>query len=70
MKFFGRFNKETDAVQSLADLEGDILVRYIEWLNAQRTAPKRSIAAPCFVARARSQPFSAPISTPAPGNSS
>ena len=38
LKFFGRFNKETDAVQSLTDLKGDILVRYVEWLNAQRTA--------------------------------
>ena len=38
IRFFGRFNEETDAVQSLADLQGDILVRYVEWLNAQRTA--------------------------------
>ncbi len=38
LKFFGRFNSETGAVQGLADLKGDILVRYLEWLNAQRTA--------------------------------
>ena len=38
IRFFGRFNQETHAVQSLADLQGDILVRYVEWLNAQRTA--------------------------------
>lgn len=38
IRFFGRFNGETHAVQGLADLRGDILVRYVEWLNAQRTA--------------------------------
>jgi hypothetical protein len=38
IRFFGRFNHETHAVKSLADLQGDILVRYVEWLNAQRTA--------------------------------
>jgi hypothetical protein len=38
IRFFGRFNHETHAVKSLADLRGDILVRYVEWLNAQRTA--------------------------------
>jgi hypothetical protein len=38
VRFFGRFNHETQAVKSLADLQGDILVRYVEWLNAQRTA--------------------------------
>jgi hypothetical protein len=34
IRFFGRFNHETHAVKSLADLQGDILVRYVEWLNA------------------------------------
>ncbi len=38
LRLFGRFNEEQRAVQSLADLQGDILVRYVEWLNAQRTA--------------------------------
>jgi hypothetical protein len=38
LRFFGRFNKETEAVRRLADMRGDILVRYVEWLNAQRTA--------------------------------
>jgi len=38
IRFFGRFNHQTHAVKSLADLQGDILVRYVEWLNARRTA--------------------------------
>ncbi len=38
IRFFGRFNKETRAVRRLADLQGDILVRYVDWLNVQRTA--------------------------------
>jgi hypothetical protein len=38
IRFFGRFNEETRAVRRLADLEGDILLRYVEWLNAQKTA--------------------------------
>lgn len=38
IRFFGQFNQQTHAVRSLADLQGDILVRYIEWLNVQRTA--------------------------------
>src|ERR1700722_14645483 len=38
IRFFGRFNQKTHAVKRLGDLQGDILVRYIEWLNAQRTA--------------------------------
>jgi len=38
IRFFGRFNKQTQAVHSLTDLQGDILVRYVEWLNVQRTA--------------------------------
>jgi hypothetical protein len=38
IRFFGQFNQQTHAVRRLADLQGDILVRYIEWLNAQRTA--------------------------------
>jgi hypothetical protein len=37
IRFFGRFNQETRAIKQLADLQGDILVRYVEWLNAQRT---------------------------------
>jgi len=38
IRLFGRFNAETRALRRLADLKGDILVRYVEWLNAQRTA--------------------------------
>jgi hypothetical protein len=38
LRLFGRFNSETQAVRRLADLQGDILLRYIEWLNVQRTA--------------------------------
>ena len=38
LRQFGRFNHETRALRSLGDLEGEILVRYVEWLNAQRTA--------------------------------
>ncbi|HEY0745694.1 MAG TPA: hypothetical protein VGD63_03275 [Steroidobacteraceae bacterium] len=38
IRLFGRFNKETRALRRLADLKGDILLRYVEWLNAQRTA--------------------------------
>jgi hypothetical protein len=38
IRFFGRFNEETHSLRRLADLKGDILVRYVEWLNAQRTA--------------------------------
>jgi len=38
IRFFGRFNKDVQAIRSLTDLQGDILVRYVEWLNAQRTA--------------------------------
>jgi len=37
IRFFGRFNKETRAVRSLADLQGSLLSRYVEWLNSQRT---------------------------------
>lgn len=37
IRFFGRFNKETRAVRSLADLQGSLLSRYVEWLNRQRT---------------------------------
>lgn len=36
LKYFGRFNKETRAIRSLRDLQGNIVVRYLEWLNAQR----------------------------------
>src|SRR3990167_6390913 len=35
---FDRFATESGAVGSLADLERRMLVRYIEWLNAQRRA--------------------------------
>jgi hypothetical protein len=38
LRFFGRFNKETRAVRGLSDLKGDILVRYVGWLNTQSTA--------------------------------
>ncbi|MGH8219468.1 MAG: hypothetical protein ACREUT_13040 [Steroidobacteraceae bacterium] len=38
IRFFGRFNQETRAVRRLADLQGDILIRYVEWLDAQTTA--------------------------------
>jgi hypothetical protein len=38
IRFFGRFNEETRAVRHLADLKEDILLRYVEWLNAQQTA--------------------------------
>jgi hypothetical protein len=38
LRLFGRFNEETHALQSLTDLRGDILLRYVEWLNTQRTA--------------------------------
>jgi hypothetical protein len=31
-------HEETHALRCLADLKGDILLRYVEWLNAQRTA--------------------------------
>jgi Phage integrase family len=37
IRLFGRFNQDTQAVQGLTDLQGDILVRYVEWLNVQRT---------------------------------
>jgi hypothetical protein len=36
IRFFGRFNHQTRAVKGLTDLQGDILVRYVEW--PQRTA--------------------------------
>ena len=38
IRFFGRFNAETHAVRHLADIQGDILLRYVEWLNVQTTA--------------------------------
>ena len=38
IRFFGRFNEETRALRGLADLKGDILLRYVEWLNTQKTA--------------------------------
>lgn len=43
LRYFGRFNEETHAVRSLTDLKGDILVRYVEWLNAQRSARSRPL---------------------------
>lgn len=36
VKTFARFAHESAAVLSLADLNGDLLVRYVEWLNGQR----------------------------------
>ena len=36
VKTFVRFADESAAVVSLADLNGDLLVRYVEWLNGQR----------------------------------
>ncbi|MGH8207141.1 MAG: hypothetical protein ACRETK_10220, partial [Steroidobacteraceae bacterium] len=36
IKIFARFATQTSALQSLADIHHDLLVRYIEWLNAQR----------------------------------
>ena len=36
VKTFVRFVDESAAVLSLADLNGDLLVRYVEWLNGQR----------------------------------
>ncbi|MGH8257480.1 MAG: hypothetical protein ACRET0_14845, partial [Steroidobacteraceae bacterium] len=44
VRFFGRFNAETRAVRRLADLQGDILLRYVEWLNAQTTAQRAPLA--------------------------
>jgi hypothetical protein len=43
LRVFGRFNQETRAVRRLSDLQGDILVRYVEWLNAERTARGRPL---------------------------
>ena len=38
VRTFVRFAEESAAVHSLADLNGDLLVRYVEWLNGQRRA--------------------------------
>jgi hypothetical protein len=38
LKIFGRFVAETHPVRSLADLRGEVLARYVEWLNTQRAA--------------------------------
>jgi hypothetical protein len=38
LKIFGRFVAETGAVRSLDDLCGELLARYVEWLNTQRAA--------------------------------
>ena len=35
VRLFVRFAEESGAVVSLADLNGDLLVRYVEWLNGQ-----------------------------------
>lgn len=35
LKTFDRFVRETQAVGGLADIHGGMLVRYVEWLNAQ-----------------------------------
>jgi hypothetical protein len=44
IRFFSRFNEETHSLRRLADLKGDILVRYVEWLNVQRTARGRPLS--------------------------
>jgi hypothetical protein len=36
LKVFARFVAETAAVRSLNDLGGEVLARYVEWLNNQR----------------------------------
>ena len=36
LRVFARFVAETHTVQGLADVRSELLVRYIEWLNAQR----------------------------------
>ena len=35
VKVFDRFARESGAITSLADVHGDMLLRYVEWLNAQ-----------------------------------
>lgn len=44
IRFFSRFNEETHSLRRLADLKGDILVRYVGWLNVQRTAQGRPLS--------------------------
>ena len=39
---FCRFVDETSAVECLADIDGDMLVRYVEWLNSQVNAKGRT----------------------------
>ena len=41
VKIFCRFVDETAAVVSLADLHGDLLMRYVEWLNSRRRSNGR-----------------------------
>ena len=41
VKTFCRFVDESAAVLSLADLDGDLLMRYAEWLNSQRRSNGR-----------------------------
>jgi hypothetical protein len=38
VRVFARFAVESESISSLADIDHDLLVRYIEWLNAQRRA--------------------------------
>ena len=54
LKVFGRFVAETHAVRSLHDLRGEVLTRYVEWLdsNKPRTA--------CLGASRRVAPLTAP----------
>ena len=41
IKIFDRFSRETSAIKGLVDLHRELLVRYVEWLNAQcRTGGK------------------------------
>ncbi len=42
VKIFCRFVDESAAVVSLADLDGDLLTRYAEWLNSQRRSNGRA----------------------------
>ncbi len=41
LRVFAKFSAETAAVKGLADLDGTLLVRYIEWLNARCRADGR-----------------------------
>jgi len=46
LKVFARFVAETDAVRRLNDLGGEVLARYVEWLNNQRAANGRPWSKP------------------------